>query len=582
MDKDNKLTRVERLLLQAARRFNTTFEYEELLEMVLQLVAAAVDAEAALVFRVDHDRTDMKVRYVDFAADSTMREFRLVVGSRVGEWVAQYQQPVIINDAATSALVDRDFWSNVDINLRSLISIPLIGKGQMIGVLKAMNKRTDEFTAQDLDVLIGLAHQIAVAIDNANLYRQARRQVLEKTLLYEVGKKLSMPLSLDEVLREILNYLKQAVDVDSGGVFVVSPETGDVGSIYTVGYGESSDIVRLKKGEGLVGHVAKTGQPIIVSNVDCDEHYVKLSGRTRSEMVVPIELNGRVIGVFNVESEKLNAYTQQDLELMTTFATQAAISIERAQLHQKLLESQKLQEQLNIARQIQLTFLPKRQPSIAHYDVCGKNTPSGDVGGDYYDFIPIFEQHTGIAVADVAGKGIPAALLMASFRASLIAEIRNNYSIRTICSKVNRLMHESMDPSNFVTAVYGVLDSKNHVFTFANCGHNLPFLLRANDEIEYLREGGPVIGVTPLAGYEERPLYIGVGDVVVLYTDGVVEVFDREGREYGLERLIETVRKHRQARAIEIQDAVYADITSFAAFNHAFDDFTVVIFKRLD
>lgn len=581
MEARNQHTRIEKLLLEAARMFNSTTEYEELVEMVLKLIATAVNAEASLLFRVDHNRSDMKIRFMNCMTDCKMNILHLELGQGVVGWVTRYKEPVVINDATKDDRVDDEFWESVGVEMKSLISIPLIGRGQMIGVMEAINKRDGDFDDADVDVLFGLANQIAIAIDNANLYRQAKREALEKNLLYEIGKKLSSSLSLNAVLNEIMASLKQAIEYSTGGIFIVNTEKNEIDSIYTVGYEACTEAdFHLKFGQGLVGHVAKTGQPVIVNDVTKDEHYIDLHCDTKSEMVVPIKLDSRIIGVFNIESDRLSAYDEDDLSLMTAFASQAAISIERARMHDQLLAGQKLQEQLNIAREIQQTFLPKEDLKLAGYDITGKNVSSGDVGGDYYDFIRIVEHQVGIAIADVSGKGIPASLLMASFRASLIAEIRNNYSIRTICQKVNALMCESVKPGNFVTAVYGVLDAKNHVLTFANCGHNLPVLVRKNGDVEYLREGGPVMGVTPAAVYEERPLYINVGDLVVLYTDGVVEVFDEEGREYGLDGLIETLQKNRHGSSADIEEAIYENVHRFASAKHAFDDFTMIVLKR--
>ncbi len=583
MKAKNQHTKIEKLLLEAARMFNSTLEYEELVEMVLKLVSTAVNSEATLLFRVDHNRSDMKMRFMNCVTDCKMNIFHWELGQGVVGWVAQYREPVIINDVVNDPRVDEKFWESTGMKLRSMMSVPLIGRGQMIGVIEAMNKIDGEFEESDLDVVIGLANQIAIAIDNANLYRQAKREALEKNLLYEIGKKLSGSLSLDQVLEEIMRSLKQAIEYTNGGVFVTNSETGEIDSIFTEGYDTCTMAdLHLKYGKGLVGHVATTGEPVLVPDVSKDEHYVTFDPNTKSEMDVPIKVNGRVIGVLNVESNKLNAWGPEDQSLLVTFASQAALSIERARLHEQLMSGKKIEEQLNIAREIQQSFLPKADLKIKGYDISGTNIPSGQVGGDYYDFIRIVEHQVGIAIGDVSGKGIPASLLMAAFRASLIAEIRNNYSIRTICRKVNDLMYESMKPGNFVTAVYGVLDAKNHILTFSNCGHNLPVLLRSSGEVEYLREGGPVFGVTTAAEYEERPIYIGKGDIVVLYTDGVVEVFDDNDQEFGLDRLIAIIKENSDKTSAEIENAVYKAVNSFASAKHFFDDFTMIVLKRME
>ena len=581
MPNSKDLTRIEKLLLEAARVFNATLEYEEITQLILKMVLAAVDCEAALVFRVDHDRTDMKIRFMN-ASDRKMNIFHLELGQGVVGWVAKYREPVLINDAANDPRVDAEIVAKSGVDIKSVITVPLIGKGQMIGVIEAINHVDGGFTDGDLDILVGLSNQMAVAIDNANLYRQLKREILKKDLLYELGKKLSGSLSLDEVLNEIVQSLKPVVDFDAGSVFVIDSEKGEIDSLYVDGYGPNPEAdLHLKMGQGLIGFVADSGEPMIVADVSADNRYINSRHETKSEILVPITLEDRVIGVFNLESNQLNAYDKNDQLLLMTFASQAAISIERARLHRQILAGRRIEEQLNIARQIQSSFLPISTPQIPGYDLVGRNIPSEQVGGDYYDFIKIVEGQTGIAIGDVSGKGIPASLIMASFRASLIAEIRNNYAIRAICQKVNNLLYESITGGNFVTALYGVLDSKNHIFTFCNCGHNLPVLVRSSGEVEYLKEGGQVLGVTAEAIYEERPIFLGKGDLVVFYTDGVTEIFDSHDQEFGLPRLVELLKENREKSSVEIQDIIYLEAKAFASSEHIFDDFTTIVLKRL-
>lgn len=573
-------TRLEKLLLEAARDFNSTLEYEELIELVLKLVIKAVEAETALIVRVDHSRTDIKVRYMQ-CADCELHHFTRELGAGVIGWVANYKEPVIINNPATDERVDLKLMEQLNCKIESLISVPLIGKGKMIGVIEAINKENGKFSDNDLDILIGLSNQIAVVIDNANLYRAVKREALQKDLLYETGIKLSSSLELDDVLAQIMSALKQVVEYEAGGFFLVNSTGSDLDSIYSVGYDEKCiPDLHTKMGEGLVGHAAKLAAALIVPDVSIDERYVNCRPETKSEIVVPIMLDGRVIGLVNLESNRLNAFDVQDESLMKAFASQAAISVERARLHHKLISSQKLEQQLSIAREIQRSFLPRRDPKIDGYDICGRNFPSGEVGGDYFDFIDIVKGQTGIAIADVVGKGIPAALIMASFRASLIAEIRNNYSIRTICEKVNSLMVESLEPGNFVTAVYSVLDSKNNILTFSNAGHNQPLLVRRDGSVEFLKEGGPILGVIKEATFEERPIVINSGDIVIFYTDGVTEVFDKAGNEFGVEAILRVVGKNQNSSAAEILNRIVEAVKAFASPDHLFDDVTIVVLKR--
>ncbi len=574
-------SKLEKLFLHAARMLNSTLEYEELMRLVLELTVEATDAEAALVYRVDRTQDVMKARFFD-GNDYSIKTLSLPKGQGIIGWVAEHQEPVIANDVTSDPRYFRQSEEIGNTPFRSVLAIPLIGRGQMIGVIEAINKRGGGFDESDLDLLVGLANQIAVAIENARLYREARQESMERQLLYDVSKKLSSTLNIDEVLALILDSLQKVVGFDGGGVFLINEQEGKVSTVYSVGYDQtSSEFMQLKIGQGLVGWVAKNGEAVIVSDVAKDSRYIAARQQTKSEIVAPIRIDGRIIGVLNLESNQTGYFKRKSLELITAFASHAAISIERAMLHKKMLENKRLEEQLAIAREIQLTFLPKRDPVIAGYDISGVNIPSGEVGGDYFDFIRIIEHQTGVSIADVAGKGIPASLIMAAFRASLIAEIRNNYAIRMICKKVNSLIFESVERENYVTAVYGVLDSKNDIFTFSNCGHNPPILLKNNNRVELLKEGGMALGVVAETEYEERPIFLQSGDIILFYTDGVSEAKNSKGEEFGPERLVDTLKKHRILPAYEILQEIYKAVKEFAYESQIIDDLTMLTVKKI-
>jgi len=574
-------TKMEKLFLHAARRLNATIEYEDLMRLVLELTTEAVDAEAAMVHRIDQDVENVRARFLDRNSNEIVY-FRLPKGKGLIGWVAENREPVVVNDVTKDERFYKPINEIIDKEFRSVMIVPLIGRGRVIGVVEAINKRKGEFTDSDLDTLFGLANQFAVAIDNANLLRDAKEEAMKRRLLYQVGIKLASTLNIDEVLKLILDSLHKVVEFDAGGVYLINEKDNDLSSVYAEGYDQENEkFVHLKFGQGLVGWCANNGEALIVPDVNEDKRYVNARPETKSELVAPMKIDGRVIGVMNLESGEKDAFSNDSLDLLVAFASQAAISVERALLHNKMIESKRLEEQLSIARHIQLTFLPKKDPVIKEYDISGVNIPSGEVGGDYFDFIRIIDYQTGISIADVSGKGIPAALIMASYRASLIAEIRNNYAIRTICSKVNRLLYESVEQGNYVTAFYGVLDSKNHIFTFSNCGHNRPIHLHKNGDVGYLIEGGPALGVIDESVFEERPIFIGEGDVVLFYTDGVTEVVNSRGEEFGVEGLVDSLKKYRDLPAKEIHQKIYSDITGFASDRHIFDDLTMIVLKRL-
>lgn len=416
---------------------------------------------------------------------------------------------------------------------------------------------------------------------NAVLIDALHRIELELELLQETGTILSMSIRLDEVFKSIVAALEKLIAFDAVGIYILSHKGEMIDELFSQGYHEDDTpaLLRLKAGKGLVGWVAKTGEPVIVPNVAEDQRYVKTRQTTNSELVVPLFSGNEVIGAFNLESDRLDAYSPSDLEMVTAFANQASVSITRAKLIQETLEKNKIKDQLQVAREIQKSFIPAVPPRYPGFDFDAVNISSDEVGGDYFDFIPIVDHQLGVTIADVSGKGVPAALIMASYRASLIAEIRNNYAIRTILRKVNNLICESVERGKFVTAVYGVLDAKNRIFTFANAGHNPPIHLRATGEVEFLTTGGWTLGIQSDKEYEERPIHIRSGDILVLYTDGVTEAENPRQELFGTDRLVELVKSNGNRSAREIRETIVDEVIRFRDPETQPDDLTLMIIK---
>ncbi len=462
----------------------------------------------------------------------------------------------------------------------SALVIPLFRRGEVFGAIECLDRQGGSFSDADFDHLDVASEHVAFALDNALLYEETERRALEKEVLLEISRTLSAPLDLDEVLEAIFRSLRQVVRYAAAAIYLVNRSTQRLELVRDTGYPTGSDeAFRLSVGEGIVGWVAKTGEAVIVPDVRRDPRYVSARAETRSELAAPLVLAGRTIGVFNLESDREDAFHAGHLEMLAVFASQAAVSIERARLTRELLDRRRLEKELAIAREIQASFLPKRAPEVAGFDLAGATQPHDEVGGDYFDFIRVSDSRLGIAIADVSGKGIPAALIMAGFRMSLLAEIRNEFTMRAVMRKVNTLLHESTERDKFVTLFYGVLDWKNRSLSFSNAGHNPPLLLRGDGRAQYLLEGGVALGVLPDARYEERPVALHPGDVLLLYTDGVSEAESPTGEQFGTERLERCLRRLAAGTAQEILKGVVDEVTAYAGEHGVDDDLTLVVVK---
>jgi sigma-B regulation protein RsbU (phosphoserine phosphatase) len=297
--------------------------------------------------------------------------------------------------------------------------------------------------------------------------------------------------------------------------------------------------------------------------------------------VAPIISNTEVIGVFDIESDELNAYSEDDLQILMLLASQVAIIIEKVMLHEQLIEKKRLEGQLEVARQVQLELLPAKDPQLEGYDISAYNFPTEEVSGDYYDWVRIYDDQIGLVIADVSGKGVPAALLMAFLRASLRAATHIGYSPHISMVKVNYLLWESIERNQFVTAFYGILDVTNKTLAYTNAGHNPPLLLDKNGNSRFLEHGSVPLGMFKDTRYHEYYLTTEPGEILVLYTDGVTEAQNLKGEEFGRERLADAVKANRQLSARELISAVQSVVVGWTDGRGATDDVTYFVIKAL-
>jgi sigma-B regulation protein RsbU (phosphoserine phosphatase) len=508
------------------------------------------------------------------------RRPRLQVGQGVAGQACAEDAPSFHAGVSEAVYVADEWGGRPRTLLGGALTLPLRRGTEPLGVAVLVKADRDPLPPEEMEFFGEIAVQLSIALGNARLYAEAMREKVQNQLLLELTTQISGSLEMNRLLEQILDLVFQVVRYDAAGIYLVDKRTQWIRRQTNRGYDPARDeAVQLKVGKGLIGWTVKTGQGVIVSDVTSDPRYMNARDETRSEMVAPIRIGSEVIGAFNLESDEQDAYEAEDMELLIAFASQAAVAIERARLHEEVLEKRRLEEEVTIGQRIQRTFLPERNPELPNFDIAGANYSSELVGGDYYDFIRIADQQMGIVVGDVSGKGIAAALIMASFRASLIAEIRNNYAIRTIMMKVNRLLWESVEADRFVTALYGVLDIGGRRFTYVNAGHNPGFLYRAaTDRFDSLDATGPLLGTLQTASFKERTVEIPAGDVLVLYTDGVTEAMNGSQEFFGEERLLEVIRRRKAEPAALMVRGIWDAVREFREGDQD-DDLTIVVIR---
>jgi len=403
-------------------------------------------------------------------------------------------------------------------------------------------------------------------------------------LLKEASEKLIKILDLDELLRNILDIAQHGLDADRGTVYIVDREKKEIWS--KVFLGDEISEFRQPVGTGISGYVAMTGETINIE--DAYNHtwfnpaFDKKTGyRTKSILCMPIpNADNEIVGVFQMLNKRGGPFGRNDMEFLRSLANYSAVAIEMASLHSEIVEKKRIEHELNLARTIQESLLPSENPTIEGYDIFGCNISCEVVSGDYYDIFPIDENRWVFAIGDVAGKGVPASLMMAVMQSHLKALTRYDHSITRIASLLNNYLFNNSTPEKYITFHFGILNAKEHTYKYVNAGHNPPILVSHNGGFRELKIGGPLIGMIPDLDYSYERIELKKGDLIFSFTDGVTEVFNGKEEEFGEERLSDYLRKNRRLPLEKLFETLLTELCAFSQTENRDDDVTVLSFRR--
>jgi sigma-B regulation protein RsbU (phosphoserine phosphatase) len=329
----------------------------------------------------------------------------------------------------------------------------------------------------------------------------------------------------------------------------------------------------------------KNQQPLIVNDLATDNRFrvTDDAGMMRSLLCVPLRLKGRMIGVLSVFNKRGGKpFTEGDSRLLTIIGAQSAQVIENARLYEEEQVLARIEQELNTARSIQQRLLPKVPPVIGGYELAGRSEPARQVGGDYFDYFLQDDNHAVICLADVSGKGISAALLMANAQATVRSLSLSEEALTKRLEHANQLLYNSTDSDKFLTMFYAVLEPQTHQMTFSNAGHNPPLLISAAGEVRELTVGGPVLGILPGFSYEQSSVEMAPGDLLLIYSDGFSEAENLRQEEFGEDRLKELATVHRNETAVGLIERINEEVTAFCGEAPQSDDMTILAVRRVE
>jgi sigma-B regulation protein RsbU (phosphoserine phosphatase) len=569
-------------LFDLGRQVTSVLDLDELLQKIPELISRLIVFDAFAVYLFDAKRGELRIGYAVGYPD--LPGFRVKLGEGIVGRVTESQQAIVTGDVTQ----DPTYLAVVP-GMASSVAVPLLHKNKPIGVLNVLSRERDRYDDRDATILRPFAAHVATAIVNARLFERERLDAEAFELLAEIGREVAAVLNLDELLTRIAQVARRVIDYHTFGILLLNEATNELEMKVAVQYGEKVILPKVAMGQGLVGYAALHREAVNVPDVSQDPRYIKVVHDARSELAIPMLLKDRCIGVFDLESPELDAFTKRDVEILSLLASQAAVAIENARLYAEVSASEaRMEKELHFAKRVQAALLPTQLPKrLKGVDVAAEFASARELGGDFHDFLLPESQTLIVALGDVSGKGVPAALYSV-FASELVRgrTFRRRYlpeksSPGAVLSSINTILHERQLESYYCTLCYALFDLKRRTVTLANSG--LPYPVHASAKgVSQIELPGVPLGSFFGINYDEVSLPLEAGDVFVFCSDGVTEAMTATSEEFTAERLIDVIKTTRQASAREIVQAIVQAVSAHRAGAPPNDDMTVVVLKVTD
>lgn len=473
-------------------------------------------------------------------------------------------------------------------------SAPLRSGDNVLGILNVAGPDWTHYSTESLALLTNVGSQIGIALERARLYELVRgRHIHEQAALLTLSNQLLSQTSLDDLICYLVEEVQRLLQID-GCALLLPDEKSDSLAFYAAS-GWRVDPVTAQRHvpadeRSGSGRVMNTQEPLLIYDIQCNDptpwsaDWLDDEG-FRSHAVVPLIVEGRSIGVLMVDTRQPHEFNEDEVRFLCLMANQAAIAIEKARLHQAEIKRHRLEEEMAVGRQIQLSLLPEAPPTAPGWEFAVFYQPARLVGGDFYDFFELSEEAgggLGMVIADVADKGVPAALLMALSRSIIRTKAMTpGLNPAEVLQRSNQLIMKDSRSKLFLTAFYAVLDTTTGRLHYSIAGHNRPIWLHgSNGATAELRGQGIVLGIFENIELEKHEVTITPGDMLVFYTDGLTEAMDEEHRLFGEERLKAIISAYPEASAHHLLDAIVAAVHTFTDHAPQSDDLTLFVVKR--
>ena len=561
-------------LLEVSAATSETLDLDTLLANVADIIKKVIDCELFAILLYTERYQELRIRYAVGHRREIVNNLTLSLKDGITGAAAAAGEPILVGDVRN----DPRYLSSIDA-VRTELAVPMIARHKLVGVIDVQSTRLNAYTEYDRALLRLIANRVAVAIDNARLYRRVERTNRTLRTLSAISSEISSILDLDELLAKISTSVRNLIHFDAFSILSVDEEQKALRHRFSLRFDELVDIDNVPLGKGLVGAAAESREVVRVHDTSQDPRYIASHPGIQSEVAVPLIVRDRVVGVMDLESVKVAFFTDEHVRTLSLLAPQIASSVENARLYQEVADRERRMEtDLKAASDLQALLLPGQTPEVKGLEIGVGLRPAREISGDMYDFFEHSDNHAVIAFGDVSGKGVAAALFGALMSGLLRSLAPRHRSPAVLLKALNEKLIERRVESRYVALLLMLWHPHSGEISMANAGALPPMICRGGEMLKPRVEGVP-LGLLEGREYEETVFATRPGDTIVLYSDGVPDQLNRRGDEYGRARLTKLVRSHCQEPASTLTTKIFEDLDRFSAGSARFDDQTLLVIK---
>jgi len=561
-------------LLEVSAATSESLDLDRIMANVAERVKEVIPYDLIAILLYSERQRGLSIRYAIGHREEIVRSLVLPLGEGITGAAAASRQPILVPDVRS----DPRYLTALDA-VQSELAVPMLARGKLVGVIDLQSTRLNAFREQDRSLLQLIASRVAVSVDNARLYRRVDRQNRTLKTLSNLSTEFSSILDLDELLGKIAKTIHALVAFDAFSILLVDAERKVLTHRFSERYDQRIVLDNIPLGKGLTGAAAESREIVRVTDTAVDPRYIASHPEIRSEIAVPLVVQDRVVGVMDLESERMGFFTEEHSRLLALLAPQIASSVENARLYEELAQrEQRMEQDMKAARNMQSVLLLREAPTIEGLDIAIRHRAAREITGDVYD---IFEQdadYTVFTFGDVSGKGVAAALYGAMVGGLLRTLAHRRRSPAALLRLLNRILRERIVEARYVTLTVLVWERAQQRFVIANAGGAPPIICRNGEIIKPRVEGVPA-GLLDNRVYEELIVEVQRNDLLLLYSDGVTDQPNPSEEEYGRGHIVRVLRRLCGQNPELVADEILADLDEFANGTPRFDDQTLIVMK---